>query len=184
MTKFNVAVIVGSNRRESVNRLLAQAIVNLGVSGLQFSWIRIDDMPIYNADLEGNRPEAVTRFTEQVAAADGVLFVTPEHNRSLPAALKSAIDWGSKPNEKNVWRGMPIAITGTSPGALGTALCQMHLRQILGILGALVMGGEAYISFSPGLLDANGNFAIETTRAFLHAYMDQFCALVGKLRRA
>ena len=103
---------------------------------------------MYSRDLEGARPPVVVRFTNEVAAADAALFVAPEHNRSIPAVLKNAVDWGSKPNYRNVWRGKPVAITGTSPGALGTAVGQQHLRQILGILGSLVMGGEAYISMA------------------------------------
>ena len=144
-------------------------------------WVQIDDLPMYNQDLEGDRPASVRRFTAEVAATDALLVLTPEHNRSLPAVLKNAIDWGSKPADQNVWRGKPAAITGTSPGAIGAAVGQQHLRQILGILGSLVMGGEAYISFKPDLLDADGNIAVEATRIFLKAYMDQFASLVAKL---
>jgi chromate reductase, NAD(P)H dehydrogenase (quinone) len=137
MRKFKVATIVGSNRRESINRRLADALTRLGESeAFEFEFVRIDDLPMYSYDLEGARPPAVVRFTNEVAAADAALFVAPEHNRSIPAVLKNAIDWGSKPNDRNVWRGKPVAITGTSPGALGTAVGQQHLRQILGILGS------------------------------------------------
>src|SRR5690606_10657438 len=101
---YTVGVIVGSNRKASINRALAQGIARLDVAGLRFQDIRIDDMPVYNGDLEEARPDAVGRYTAAVAAVDAVLFVTPEHNRSIPAALKSAIDWGSKPADKNVWR--------------------------------------------------------------------------------
>ncbi|MDM0073402.1 NADPH-dependent FMN reductase [Variovorax sp. J2P1-59] len=176
-----VGVIVGSNRRESINRKLARAIVKLGSPTLRFEDIRIDDLPMYNGDLEGSRPDTVNRFTAAVVACDAVLIVMPEHNRSLPALLKNAIDWGSKPSDRNVWRDKPAAITGTSPGAIGTAVGQQHLRQILGILGATVMGGEAYVSFKPDLLDAEGHIANESTRAFLQAFVDRFAALVGKL---
>ncbi len=101
---------------------------------------------------EGDRPASVRGFTAEVASTDALLVLTPEHNPSIPAVLKNAIDWGSKPMDQNVWRGKPAAITGTSPGAIGAAVGQQHLRQILGILGATVMGGEAYISFRPDLL--------------------------------
>jgi chromate reductase, NAD(P)H dehydrogenase (quinone) len=144
-------------------------------------WVQIDDLPIYNQDLEGDRPASVRRFTAEVGGTDALLVITPEHNRSLPAVLKNAIDWGSKPMDQNVWKGKPAAITGTSPGAIGAAVGQQHLRQILGILGSLVMGGEAYISFKPDLLDADGTIAVEATRTFLKAYMDQFASLVAKL---
>ena len=178
---LKVGVIVGSNRRESINRKLAQALVRLGSPGLRFEDVRIDDLPMYNGDLEGARPGVVNRFTAEVVACDALLVVMPEHNRSLPAVLKNAIDWGSKPADKNVWRDRTIAITGTSPGAIGTAVGQQHLRQILGILGATVLGGEAYISFKPGLLDAEGAIADDATRAFLQAYLDRFAALAARL---
>ncbi|CAN5709542.1 NADPH-dependent FMN reductase [soil metagenome] len=181
MSSYKIAVIVGSNRRESINRKLALAIEKLAPSSLEFVHIRIDDLPMYNGDLEGNRPAEVNRFTSEVAAADAVLVVMPEHNRSLPAVLKNAIDWGSKPMDKNVWRDKPAAITGTSPGAIGTAVGQQHLRQMLGILGASVLGGEAYITFKPELIDADGAIAIDATRDFLKAFIDRFAGFVGKL---
>src|SRR3984885_13716025 len=184
MRKFKVATIVGSNRRESINRRLAHALIRLGESeAFEFEFVRIDDLPMYCQDLEDARPPAVVRFTNEVAAADAALFVAPEHNRSIPAVLKNAIDWGAKPNDRNVWRGKPVAITGTSPGALGTAVGQQHLRQILGILGSLVMGGEAYISFKPGLVDEAGEVTAESTRAFLVGFIDQFATLATHLER-
>jgi chromate reductase, NAD(P)H dehydrogenase (quinone) len=181
MARPIVGIIVGSNRRESLNLRLAKALARLLADRFTVRWIRIDDLPIYNGDLEGNRPAVVDRFTAEVAACDALLFVTPEHNRSVTAVLKNAIDWGSKPTEHNVWRGRIAAITGTSPGAIGTAVGQQHLRQILGILGMTVMGGEAYISFKPEPVDADGNFRDDSRRAFLAAYMDQFAKLIGKL---
>lgn len=179
--QYKVGVIVGSNRRDSINRALAQAMMKLDAPTLRFELIRIDDLPIYNGDLEGARPEAVNRYTASVAAVDAVLFVTPEHNRSIPAVLKSAIDWGSKPADRNVWRDKPAAMTGASPGAIGTAVGQQHLRQVLGILGATVLGGEAYISFKPEQLGADGAIADASMRTFLQAYLDRFASLVGKL---
>src|SRR5260221_5710009 len=153
MAKFKVAVIIGSNRRESVNRRLAPALPKLGADKFAFSSIQIDALPLYNQDLEGELPNTVGRFKSEIAVADGLLFVTPEHNRSIPTVLKNAIDWGARPYGQNSWNGKPAAITGTSPGAIGTAVAQQHLRQILGVLGALVMGGEAYITYKPGLVD-------------------------------
>src|SRR5690625_4434083 len=181
MEKLKLAVIVGSNRRESINRKLAEALVGLLEEQVESAFIRIDDLPMYNPDLEAERPAAVQRFTDEVAAADALLVVTPEHNRSIPAVLKNALDWGSKPTESNVWKGKLAAITGTSPGAIGTAVGQQHLRQILGILGSLVVGGEAYISFKPDLLDAGGRLADETTRTFLETYMNRLVELAGHL---
>ena len=180
MAKFKVAVIVGSNRRESVNRRLAQALAKLGADKIAFSFIQIDDLPLYNQDLEAELPKNVARFKSEVAAADGLLFVTPEHNRSIPTVLKNAIDWGARPYGQNSWNGKPAAITGTSPGAVGTAIAQQHLRQVLGDLGVLVMGGEAYVSFKPGLIDADGAIADESTRKFLQGFVDQFATLVAR----
>ena len=181
MPKHTVGVIVGSNRRESINRRLAMALAKVAEEHFDYSWIRIDDLPMYNQDLEGSRPDTVNRFTAEVAKVPALLFVTPEHNRSIPAVLKNAIDWGSKPSDKNVWRGRTAAITGTSNGAIGTAVGQQHLRQILAILGVTVMGGEAYITFKPEPVDTQGNFLDESRRTFCKAYMDQFATLVGKL---
>ncbi|MGQ0700616.1 MAG: NADPH-dependent FMN reductase [Panacagrimonas sp.] len=181
MKPYDIAVIVGSNRRESINRRLAQALIKLAPESLACRWVRIDDLPMYNGDLEPDRPETVRRFTAEVAKADALLIVMPEHNRSLPAVLKNAIDWGSKPAEQNVWRNKPTAIAGTSPGVIGTAVGQQHLRQILGILGSVVMGGEAYLQFKPDLVDADGTVTNEGTRKFLKAHMDHFADLVGAL---
>src|SRR6476646_11458887 len=147
MAQFKVAVIVGSNRRESINRKLAQALAKLGASGLEFKIAQIDDLPLYNQDNEGNLPASVVRFKSEIAAADGLIFVTPEHNRSIPTVLKNAIDWGTRPWGQNSWTGKLAAVTGNSPGAIGTALAQQHLRQILGAQGVLLMGGETYITF-------------------------------------
>ena len=181
MSQLRIAVIVGSNRKESINRKLALAMAKLAPDSLTFEELRIDDLPMYNMDLEGSRPAEVNRFTAAVASCDGVLMLTPEHNRSLPAVLKNAIDWGSKPMDKNVWRDKPIAISGTSPGAIGTAVAQQHLRQLLGVLGASVLGGEAYITFAPDLVDEHGNITVDATKAFLKAYVDRFASFAHKL---
>lgn len=181
MTKFKIAVIIGSNRRESINRKLAEALIQLGKAKFDARIVQIDDLPLYNQDLEAELPESVVRFKAEIADADGVLFVTPEHSRSIPAVLKNALDWGARPYGKNSWAGKPAAITGTSPGAIGTAVAQQHLRQILGVLGALVLGGEAYVSFKPGLVSDGGRIADDSTRGFLQAFVDQFAALVAQL---
>ena len=180
MAQFKIALIVGSNRRESVNRKLAEALVRLGAPGVEFKFVRIDDLPLYNQDDEGNLPASVLRFKAELAAADGILFVTPEHSRSIPAVLKNAIDWGARPWGKNSWTGKLAAVTGTSPGAIGTALAQQHLRQILGAQGVLLMGGETYITFKPGLIDGEGVVTDESTRGFLKSFIEQFAALVAR----
>ena len=181
MSTLDIAVVVGSNRRESINRKLAQALVKLAPPELACRFVQIDDLPMYNGDMEPNRPDDVNRFTSEIARADGILIVMPEHNRSLPAVLKNAIDWGSKPMESNVWRNKVAATAGTSPGAIGTAPGQLHLRQILGVLGAILVGGEAYLQFKPDLIDAQDNVTNEGTRKFLKDYMDRFAALAVKL---
>jgi chromate reductase, NAD(P)H dehydrogenase (quinone) len=181
MAKVKIGVIVGSNRRESINRKLAHALVRLGADRAEFRFVEIGDLPLYNQDLEGELPKSVLRFKSEIAAAEGLLFVTPEHNRSLPALLKNAVDWGARPYGQNSWSGKPAAITGTSPGAIGAALAQVHLRQILGILGVVVMGGEAYISFRPGVMDSTGNITDESTRGFLKAFIDQFATFAARV---
>src|SRR5690606_37143788 len=181
MVPYRLAIIVGSNRRDSSNRKLAEAMARLLPDTFEVSYPRIDDLPMYNLDLEAERPAEVDRFTAEIAAADAVAVVMPEHNRSLPAVLKNAIDWGSKTMPSNVWRGKPVSITGTTPGAIGTAVGQQHLRQILGILGAVVQGGEAYIQFKPDLIAADGDFTSADTRGFLQAYVDGFVDLVTRM---
>jgi chromate reductase, NAD(P)H dehydrogenase (quinone) len=180
MEKIKIAVVVGSTRRDSINRKLAGALAKLDGDRLSFDFVRIDDLPLYNQDLEAELPATVKRFKAAIAAADGLLFVTPEHSRSIPAALKNAIDWGARPWGQNSWAGKVAGVTGTSPGAIGTAVAQQHLRQVLGVLGVLVMGGEAYISFKPGLVDADGNVTDESTKGFLKSFMDQFATLAAR----
>lgn len=181
MKPFAVAFLVGSLRRDSINRRLAEAVIRVSPKTLSFRPIPLDALPMYNGDLESERPEAVNSFTQQCARAEAFLFVMPEYNRSLPAVLKNAIDWGSKPGDRNVWRDKPVAMTGTSPGTIGTAVGQQHLRQILGILGASVLGGEAYITFKPDLFDSEGSFSAPSTSQFMVEYMQRFSTFTRKL---
>jgi chromate reductase len=181
MAKPHLAVVVGSNRRESINRKLAQALIKLGADKFDASIVRIDDLPMFNQDNEGNLPPEVVRFKSELAQADGFLILTPEHDRSLPAVLKNAIDWGARPYGKNSWAGKPTFITGTSPGAIGSAIVQQHLRAVMISLGVILLGGEAYVTFKPDLLDAHGNIGDESTRKFLQGFLDQFASLVTKL---
>lgn len=176
---YRLAILVGSNRRDSSNRQLGEAMARLLPDNFEVSYPRIDDLPLYNLDLEAERPDAVNRFTHEIRSADAVLIITPEHNRSLPAVLKNAIDWGSKPMDSNVWFDKPVALTGTSPGAIGSALVQQHLRQIMGILGSVVLGGEAYLQFRPELI-VDGEIG-PGSRDFLKGYLDRFVTLVEKL---
>jgi chromate reductase len=184
MAEFKVAVIVGSNRRDSINRKLAQALAKLGSAKADFSFAQIDDLPIYNQDHESDLPKPVVRFKAELAGADAILFVTPEHSRSIPAVLKNAIDWGARPWGQNSWTGKVAAVTGASPGAISTALAQQHLRQILGAQGVLLAGGEAYIQYKDGLIDGDNNVTDESTRGFLQGFIDQFLALLPRTATA
>jgi chromate reductase len=184
VAKPQIAAIVGSNRRDSLNRKLARALIGLGAGRFDAVILRIDDLPLYNQDHETPLPAAVTRFKNALSAADGVLMVTPEHNRSIPAVLKNAIDWGTRPYGKNAWADKPAFITGTAPGAIGTALVQQHLRSVMAGLGMIVLGGEAYITFKPDLIDDQGRIDDEATRKFLQDFVSRFAALVARHARS
>jgi chromate reductase len=183
MAKPRIAVIVGSNRKDSINRKLALALIKLGAGKLDATLARIDDFPLFNQDNESSPPAEVVRFKDEIARADGVIVVTPEHNRGIPAVLKNAIDWGARPYGKSVWPNKPIFVAGASGGALGSALAQQNLRQVLGTsLGAHIMGGEAYISFKPNLIDDQGNIADESVQKFLQGFVDRFATFVERLK--
>jgi chromate reductase len=180
MAKLKLGIVVGSNRRESINRKLAQALVRLGAADFEAKFIQIDDLPMYNQDNEQPAPAPVARFKSEVEASDALLFVTPEHNRSIPAVLKNAIDWGARPYGKTSWPGKPAAIIGTSGGAVSTAIAQQHLRAVLGNQGLHLMGGEAYIQFKPELIDGQSDVADENVRKFLKAYVDKFAGFAAR----
>ena len=184
MPDVNIAVVVGSNRRASINGKLARALAKLADRKLAVNFLRIDDLPMYNQDLEVPLPASVARFKAETERADALLFVTPEHNRSIPAVLKNAIDWAARPYGRNSWAAKAAAIVGASPGAIGTAVAQQHLRQVLGNLGALVMGGEAYVAYKPGLIDDVDVITDAGTRSFLQSFIDQLSGLAGRLANA
>ncbi|MFA6266552.1 MAG: NADPH-dependent FMN reductase [Pseudolabrys sp.] len=180
-SKLKLGVIVGSNRKESINRKLALALVRLGGESFEATLIQIDDLPMYNQDFETPVPAPVARFKGEVEASDALLFVTPEHSRSIPALLKNAIDWGARPWGKTSWPDKPAAVTGTSGGVISTAVAQQHLRAVLGDQGLHVIGGEAYILFKPELIDATHDVTDENVRGFLKAFIDRFAAFAGRL---
>lgn len=184
MAKPHLAVVVGSNRRDSINRKLALALAKLGADEFDANFVRIDHLPMFNQDLEGSLPPEVVRYKNELAQADGILIVTPEHDRSIPAVLKSAVDWGARPYGQNSWAGKPAFITGTSPGAIGSAIAQQHLRSVMVSLGVILMGGEAYVTFKPNLIDERGNIADESTQKFLQGFVDRFATLVERLAPA
>lgn len=182
MAKLKLGVVVGSDRKESINRKLAQALVKLGGDAFDATLIQIGDLPMYNQDNESPVPAPVARFKAEVEGSQALLFVTPEHNRSIPALLKNAIDWGTRPWGKSSWPGKPTAIIGTSGGVISSAVAQQHLRAVLAGLPDLpVMSGEAYIQFKPELIDAAHEVTDPNVRTFLKAFMDKLAGFAGKL---
>ena len=174
-----IAVFIGSLRKESFNKKLAAALAELGKDRFRCDIVSLDDVPMYNQDLENDLPAPVARIKQAVADADGVLFVTPEYNRSIPPVLKNAMDWCSRPVGKNSWGGKPAAIAGTSPGAVGTAAVQSHLRSVLTMLGMCVMGQpEVYIVWNPDYFDADNRIVDEKNRSFLTMFLSKFSAWI------
>lgn len=175
MSTRKIGVVVGSTRSDSINRRLAKALIELAPEGLDCEMIRIDDLPVFNQDREKDPIEPVARLRRQIAEADGILFVTPEHNRSISTALKNALDWASRPYGENRWAGKPAAIAGASPGAVGTAAAQQHLRAVLGYLDMPTLGQpEMFIQFKDDLIDADGKVTVDSTRTFLAGFMKRF----------
>lgn len=175
-----VAVIVGSLRRDSISRKVANALIELAPSGLTLSAVDIGQLPLYNQDSELAPPAAWTAFRERIREADAVLFVTPEHNRSVPAALKNAIDVGSRPYGKSAWSGKPGAVVSASPGSIGGFGANHHLRQSLVFLNVPAMAQpEAYIGGADKLFDASGRLISDATRKFLREFMQSYHAWVS-----
>ena len=175
----DVAVIVGSLRKGSINRQVAHALAELAPASLKLTIIEIGHLPMYNQDVDENPPAAWTAFRERIKAADAILFVTPEYNRSVPAALKNALDVGSRPYGKSAWNGKPGAVVSASPGAIGGFGANHHLRQSLVFLNVPTMQQpEAYIGGADKLFDANGKLANDGTRTFLQGFMQAFAAWI------
>ncbi|MGE4400515.1 MAG: NADPH-dependent FMN reductase [Desulfobulbus sp.] len=178
MKNYKIAIIVGSLRKESFNRTFAQAIIKLAPADFSFTFAEIGDLPLYNQDDDAKPSASAQRFKEQIKGAQAVLFVTPEYNRSIPGVLKNAVDHGSRPYGQSVWAGKPAGILGVSPGVIGTALAQQHLRTILAALDMPTLGQpEAFIQMTDGLIDETGNIGA-ASRGFLQAWMDRFIAWV------
>jgi chromate reductase, NAD(P)H dehydrogenase (quinone) len=181
MSKPQIGVIVGSNRSQSSNRKLAEALVKLGAASFSAYFVRIEDLPMFNPDLEAAMPAQALRLKADIARADGIIIVTPEYDRSIPPVLKNAIDWAARPYGANSWNGKPGFITGGSPGPLGTALAQQHLRSVMAALGMTLLGGEAYITFKPNLIDDQGQIGDDGTRKLLADAVERFATLVDRL---
>lgn len=181
---MEIAVIVGSLRAESFNRAFIEALLKLAPKDIKFHAVEIGDLPLYNQDDDDNQAPAVLRLKSEIKAADGVLFVTPEYNRSVPGVLKNAIDNASRPYGDSAWAGKPAGVIGVSIGAIGSALAQQHLRNILAYLDMPTLGQpEAFIQVRPGLFDDDGNIGPDS-RDFLQGWIDRFVDWVGKHAKA
>ena len=180
MSQYQVAIIVGSLRKDSFNRQLADAIVKLAPPEFSFKQIEIGDLPLYNQDDDGAQAPQVLRLKTEIADAQALLFITPEYNRSIPGVLKNAIDHASRPYGQSVWAGKPGAVLGVSVGAIGTALAQQHLRNVLAYLDVPLLGQpEMFIQAKEGLFDENGNIGAASL-GFFQGWMKQYVSWVQK----
>lgn len=179
---YDVAVLVGSLRNGSFSRAVADNLATLATDKLKLRTVEIGDLPLYNPDLDGDTPPpAWARFRREIVGAEGVLFVTPEYNRSIPGSLKNALDVGSRPYGHSVWKGKPTAIVSVSPGLLGAFGANHHLRQPLVFLDMPVMQQpEAYVSKVGDLLDKDGKLVNEDTKSFLTGFLAAFATWIGK----
>jgi chromate reductase len=180
MHTIHIAVIVGSLRRDSLNRQLAHAMIRLAPADFSFSEVEIGDLPLYNQDDDAQQAVPVLRMKSQIKAAQGLLFVTPEYNRSIPGVLKNAIDHASRPYGQSVWDGKPAGVLGASVGAVGTALAQQHLRNILAYLNMATLGQpEAFVHAKEGFFDNEGGISAASL-AFMQGWMDHYVAWVRR----
>lgn len=177
-----IAVLVGSISRDSINRRVVDALKALGKDRFAFVDVRIDDFPLFNMDIAKEPPAPVVRMKAELAGADAVLFATPEHNRSIPAALKNAIDWGSRPAGQSCWIGKPGAVMGVSTGATGTAAAQQHLRNIVSPQQIVMMGQpELYLHWKEGFLNEAGEVSDEAVRKRLELFLERFASWVERV---
>lgn len=180
MNQYRIAVVVGSLRKDSLNRKLANAVAKLAPAEFSFHPVRIDDLPLYDQDDDTVQIDAVKRLKQDIVSAQGLLFVTPEYNRSIPGVLKNAIDHASRPYGQSVWAGKPAGVLGVSIGAMGTAMAQQHLRNILAHLDVPTLGQpEAFMQMRDGLFDADGNIG-DTSRNYLQNWMGRYVSWVSK----
>jgi chromate reductase len=182
METYRIGYLVGSLSSQSINRKLANALIKLAPEGLDFIDIPIRHLPLYSSDYDSDFPPEARDLKEAIASCDAILFVTPEYNRSIPGALKNAIDWGSRPWGKNSFARKPTAVIGTSPGAIGTAVAQQSLRSVLSFLNAPQMNSpEAYITFKPDMITDDGKVTVPATEEFLKTYMEEFHAFIQRV---
>jgi len=182
MSDYRVGYIVGSLSTESINRRLARALIRLAPTNLDFVEIPIRDLPLYNRDFDTDFPPAGRALKDAIAGVDAVLFVTPEYNRGVPGCLKNAIDWASRPYGANSFADKPSAVIGASPGKIGTAIAQQSVRSALSFCNSPVMGApEAYIQFTPDLINEVGEVTTKSTEQFLRDYMEAFEVFVTRV---
>ncbi len=182
MRIYRVGYFVGSLAKGSINRKLARALVRLAPEDLEMREISYADLPLYSWDYDNDYPPVAREFKEAIASVDGVLFVTPEYNRSIPGALKNAIDWASRPYGQNAFTHKPSAVIGASVGQIGTAVGQQHLRSILSFCNSPQMNApEAYIHFTPGLITDEGEVTVQSTEEFLRSYMAELSDFIRRV---
>ncbi len=175
MSGYEVGYFVGSLSSTSINRVLASALIRLAPGDLEFTEIGINTLPLYSPDYDDHFPPEATALKQAIAHSDAVLFVTPEYNRSIPGALKNAIDWASRPWGQNSFHHIPAGVIGASPGPIGTAVAQQSLRAVLSFCNARQMTSpEAYIHYSRAAFADDGEVVNEETAAFLRTYMAEF----------
>ncbi|MGO4384882.1 NADPH-dependent FMN reductase [Specibacter sp. RAF43] len=185
MTGNRIGYFVGSLAGNSINRTLSKALIRLAPEEFVFTEIPIRDLPLYNPDVDADFPAPARALKSAIEASDGILFISPEYNRSIPGALKNAIDWGSRPWGTNSFARKPTGIIGASPGGIGTAVMQSSMRGVLSFLDAPQLNApEAYITFSPEVFGDGGEVKNEATEAFLRHYMDEYCAFVQRVLAA
>ena len=181
MSQYRIALVIGSLRRDSYNRKLAYAIKKLAPPEFLFEELQINDLPLYNQDDDANQPIPVKRLKKEITAAHGVIFVTPEYNRSVPGVLKNAIDQASRPYGDSAWKGKPAGVVGASIGAPGTSMAQQHLRNMLAYLDMPTLGQpEVFVQVTDGFFDQNGDIARADARQFLQGWMDAYVVSVKK----
>ncbi len=181
MSQYQIGIIVGSLRRDSLNRKLARAILKLAPSEFSFKFLEIGNLPLYNQDEDTNPAESVKQLKSDIKASHGLLFVTAEYNRSIPGVLKNAIDHASRPYGQSAWTGKPTGVLGASVGAIGTAVAQQHLRTILAYLDVPTLGQpEAFIHVKDGMFDEGDNIINAATKQFLQGWMDRYVAWIKK----
>jgi len=184
-TPRRVAVVVGSLRKDSLNRKMAKALAAMAPPSLSLEIVEIGQLPLYNQDDDKNPPAASVAFKEKIAGADAVLFVTPEYNRSVPGVLKNAIDVGSRPYGKSAWAGKPAAVVSVSPGAVGGFGANHHLRQSLVFLDMPVLQQpEAYVGGAGDLFDEAGGVKKPETQKFLDTFLGAFAAWIERTAKA